>query len=37
MLNGGNKLSNKTIKYITAYFSLITGALFFISAIYEKN
>ena len=32
-----NQLSNKTIKYITAYFSFLTGILFLISANYEKN
>jgi uncharacterized membrane protein YfcA len=32
-----NKLSNKTIKYITAYFTILMGILFFISAQYENN
>lgn len=32
-----NKLSNKTIKYITAYLSFITGILFLVSAYYEKS
>jgi uncharacterized membrane protein YfcA len=30
-------LSTKEIKYITAYLSLITGVVFFISAYYEKS
>jgi uncharacterized membrane protein YfcA len=32
-----NKLSDKSIKYISAVFSILTGILFFISAQYEKN
>jgi len=34
---GSNKLSYKSIKYITAAFSIITGVLFYISAIYDEN
>lgn len=37
VVTGKNQLSNKTIKYITAYFSFFTGALFLISAYYDKN
>lgn len=37
VVSGKNQLSNKTIKYITAYFSFFTGILFLISAQYEKN
>jgi hypothetical protein len=37
VLTDKNKLSDKTIKYITAYFSILTGILFFISAQYEKD
>ncbi len=36
-VNDKNKLSNKTIKYITAYFSFFTGILFLVSAYYEKS
>jgi uncharacterized membrane protein YfcA len=32
-----NKLSDKSVKYISAVFSILTGILFFISAQYEKN
>ena len=32
-----NTLSIKTIKYITAYLSLITGMIYLTSAYYEKN
>jgi uncharacterized membrane protein YfcA len=32
-----NPLTNKTIKYITAYVSFLTGILFLISAYHEKN
>lgn len=32
-----NKLSNKTIKYITSGLGLIVSVLFFISAYYETN
>ena len=31
------KMSDKTIKYISAFVSLITAILFYISAIYETN
>ena len=31
------KMSDKTIKYISAFVSLITAILFYISAIYENN
>jgi uncharacterized membrane protein YfcA len=31
------KLSNKSIKYLSAVFSFFTGILFFISAQYEKS
>ena len=34
---GKNTFSTKTIKYITAYLSLITGYIYLISAYYEKN
>jgi uncharacterized membrane protein YfcA len=39
LVAGGNKLkfSVKTIKYITAYLSFITGILFLISAYYDKS
>ena len=37
VVSGKNQLSIKTIKYITAYFSFLTGILFLISANYEKN
>jgi uncharacterized membrane protein YfcA len=37
VVSGKNKLSNKSIKYFTAYFSLFTGILFLISAYYEKD
>jgi uncharacterized membrane protein YfcA len=37
VLTGKNELSNKSIKYISAIFSLLTAILFFISAYYEKN
>lgn len=37
IVSGKNQFTNKTIKYITAYFSFITGILFLISAYYEKN
>ena len=30
------KLSTKTVKYITAYLSLVVGIIFLISAYYEK-
>jgi uncharacterized membrane protein YfcA len=32
-----NKLSHKSIKYISGIFAIFTGILFFISAQYEKN
>ena len=32
-----NKLSDKSVKYISAVFSILTGILFLISAQYEKN
>lgn len=34
---GENKMTNKTVKYITAVFSLITTILFFISGYYDKT
>jgi uncharacterized membrane protein YfcA len=34
---GKNKLSNKTIKYISAFISFFTGFLFLLSAYYEKD
>lgn len=37
VLSGKNKLSNKSIKYISAIFSIFTGILFLISAQYENN
>jgi len=37
VVNGKNELSDKTIKYITGYFSILTGILFLISAEYEKT
>lgn len=37
LVKGKNQLTNKTIKYITAYFNFFTGILFLISAYYEKN
>ena len=37
VVSGNNKLSNKTIKYITACFSLFISILFFISAYYDKS
>jgi uncharacterized membrane protein YfcA len=37
VVSGKNQFTNKTIKYITAYFSFFTGFLFIISAYYEKN
>ena len=37
VINGKNSLSYKSIKYISACFSIITGILFVISAYYEKN
>ena len=35
VVSGKNQMSNKTIKYITAYFSIFTGILFYISAQYD--
>ena len=37
VVSGKNQLSNKTIKYITAYFSFFTGILFLLSAQYDKS
>ena len=37
VVSGKNQLSTKTIKYITSYFSFLTGILFLLSAYYEKN
>ena len=37
VVQGKNKLSNKTIKYFTACFSFIMAILFLISAYYEKD
>ena len=36
-VSGRNSFSEKTIKYISAIFSIFTGILFLISAYYEKN
>lgn len=35
--SGKNKLSDKSIKYISAAFSIFTGILFLISAYYDDN
>ena len=32
-----NKVTNKNIKYISGAFSILTGILFLISALYEKS
>jgi uncharacterized membrane protein YfcA len=37
VVDSKNKLSDKSIKYISAVFSILAGILFFISAQYEKN
>ena len=37
VVNGKNSLSYKSIKYISAGFSIITGTLFLISAYNENN
>lgn len=37
VVSGKNKLSNKFIKYFTAYFSFVIGILYLISAYYEKD
>ena len=37
VVNGKNSLSYKSIKYISAGFSIITGILFLISAYNENN
>jgi len=37
VVNDKHKLSNKNIKYITAYFSFFTGILFLGSAYYDKT
>lgn len=37
VFNNKNTLTNKNIKYISAAFSILTGILFLISALYEKN
>jgi uncharacterized membrane protein YfcA len=37
VVGGDFKITQKTIKYISAVFSIVSGILFFISAQYEKN
>jgi uncharacterized protein len=37
VVDGKYKLSHKSIKYISAIFTIFTGILFYISAQYEKN
>jgi uncharacterized membrane protein YfcA len=37
VVSSKNQLTNKSIKYLSAYFSFFTGVLFLLSAYYEKN
>lgn len=37
ILSKEKKISNKTIKYMTAYLAFLSGVLFLYSAYYEKN